>query len=157
MTWNVSLVSSSPRDKCMTLHPFIFFNEVSSLLEGCIHCLIYSAFYLFFWLIFINVMYFKILIGVHAYVLSCVWLFVTLWTVSRKAPLFMGFPGQEHWRGLPFPSPGDLPDPEIKPKSLMPPALASMLFTIRARWEAPLSVLFILNVLLEYTWFSSLC
>ena len=55
----------------------------------------------------------------------------------------MGFPGQEYWSGLPFPSPGDLPDPEIKPKSLMSPALAGRLFTTRATWEAPLSTLFI--------------
>ena len=90
----------------------------------------------FFWLIFINVTYFKIFIGVHAYVLSCVWLFVTLWTVSRKAPLFMGFPGQEYWRGLPFPSPGDLTNPRIEPESLMSPALASGFFTTSANWEA---------------------
>ena len=40
------------------------------------------------------------------------------WTVSCRAPLFMGFPRQEYWRGLPFPSPGDLPDPEMEPGSL---------------------------------------
>ena len=51
------------------------------------------------------------------YVLSCfshVQLFVTLWTVARQAPLSMGFSRQEHWSGLPFPPPGDLPDPEHK-------------------------------------------
>ena len=37
--------------------------------------------------------------------------FVTPWTVARQAPLSMGFPRQEHWRGLPFPPPGDLPGP----------------------------------------------
>ena len=41
-------------------------------------------------------------------------------------PLSMGFPRQEYWSGLPFPSPGDLPDPEIK---LMSPALAGRFFT----------------------------
>ena len=41
----------------------------------------------------------------------------TPWTVARQAPLFMGLLRQEHWRGLPCPSPGDLPDPGIKPKS----------------------------------------
>ena len=35
----------------------------------------------------------------------------------RQAPLFMGFPKQEYWSGLPFPSPGDLPDPGIEPGS----------------------------------------
>ena len=43
--------------------------------------------------------------------------FVTPWTVAQQAPLFMGFPRQEYWRGLPFPCPGDLPDPELKPSS----------------------------------------
>ena len=42
---------------------------------------------------------------------------VTTWTVARQAPLPMGFSRQEYWSGLPFPSPGDLPDPEIKPRS----------------------------------------
>ena len=49
--------------------------------------------------------------------LSCVWLFVTLWTVARQASLSMGFSRQEYWSGLPFPSPGDLPNPGIKPGS----------------------------------------
>ena len=41
---------------------------------------------------------------------SCPRILVTLWTVAYQAPLSMGFPRQEHWSGLPFPSPGDLPD-----------------------------------------------
>ena len=48
--------------------------------------------------------------------------FVTQWTVACQAPLSMGFPRQEYWSGLPFPSPGDLPDPGIKPMSLVSPA-----------------------------------
>ena len=47
---------------------------------------------------------------------SCLTL-VTPWTVARKVPLSMGFSRQEFWSGLPFPSPGDLPDPGIKPMS----------------------------------------
>ena len=43
--------------------------------------------------------------------------FVMPWTVAYQAPLSMGFPRQEYWSGLPFPPPGDLPDPEIKPRS----------------------------------------
>ena len=39
--------------------------------------------------------------------LSCVQLFATSWTIARQAPLPMGFPSQEHWSGLSFPSPGD--------------------------------------------------
>ena len=48
---------------------------------------------------------------------SPVWLFETPWTVACQAPLSMGFPRQECWSGLPFPSPGDLPDPGIEPTS----------------------------------------
>ena len=43
--------------------------------------------------------------------------FETRWTVAHRAPLSMGFPRQERWSGLPFPSPGDLFDPGIKPVS----------------------------------------
>ena len=49
--------------------------------------------------------------------LSHVWLFVTPWTVAYQASLSMGFSRQEYWSGLPFPSPGDLPDPGIEPGS----------------------------------------
>ena len=51
----------------------------------------------------------------------------TPWTVALQAPLSMGFLRQEYWSGLPFPSPGDLPDPGIKPMS---PVLAGEFFTI---------------------------
>ena len=47
----------------------------------------------------------------------------------RQALLSMGFPRQEYWNGLPFPPPGDLPDPGIKPKSLVSPELAGGFFT----------------------------
>ena len=52
--------------------------------------------------------------------------FATPWTVACQAPLCMGFPRQEYWSGLPFPSPRDLPDPGIKPAS---PALSGSFFT----------------------------
>ena len=42
---------------------------------------------------------------------------MTPWTVAYQAPPSMGFSRQEYWSGLPFPSPGDLPDPGIKPRS----------------------------------------
>ena len=54
--------------------------------------------------------------------LSCVQLLVTLWTVAHQSPS-TGFFRQEYWSGLPFPSPGDLPDPGIESKSLVSPAL----------------------------------
>ena len=44
-------------------------------------------------------------------------LFATPWTVDCQAPLFMEFSKQEHWSGLPFPSPGDLSDPGVEPWS----------------------------------------
>ena len=52
--------------------------------------------------------------------LSCVRLFAIPWTVVYQASPSMGFSRQEYWNGLPFPSPGDLPDPGIEPR---PPAL----------------------------------
>ena len=51
--------------------------------------------------------------------------FKTPWTIVSQAPLSTGFPGQEYWSGLPFPSPGDLPNPGIK---LVPLALAGRFF-----------------------------
>ena len=48
---------------------------------------------------------------------SHVQLFATLWTVARQAPLSMGFSRQKYWSGFPFPSPQDLPNPGIEPKS----------------------------------------
>ena len=61
---------------------------------------------------------------------------LTLWTVSHQAPLSMGFSWQDYCSGWPFPSPGDLPDPSIKPSSLASPALVGRFFTTRATWEA---------------------
>ena len=49
--------------------------------------------------------------------LNRVQLFATLWTVAYQAPPSMGFSRQEYWSGLPFPFPGDLPDPGIEPRS----------------------------------------
>ena len=60
---------------------------------------------------------------------SSVCLFETLWTVAHQAPLSMGFSRQEYWNVLPCPPPGDFPDPRIKPRSHMSPALAGRFFT----------------------------
>ena len=49
--------------------------------------------------------------------LSRVRLFATPWTVAHQAPPSMEFTRQEYWSGLPFPPPGDLPDPGIEPES----------------------------------------
>ena len=72
----------------------------------------------------------------HVRLLSHVRLFVTPWTIARQAPLSTGFSSQEHWSGLPFPPPGDLPSPGKEPTSLMSPALAGGLFTTGFTWEA---------------------
>ena len=64
-------------------------------------------------------------------------LFATLWTVAYQAPLSMGFSRQEYWSGLPFPSPRDLPDPGIEPRS---PALEADALTS----ESPEKLLLIL-------------
>ena len=63
--------------------------------------------------------------------LSRVRLFVTPWTVAHQAPLSMGFSRQEYWSGLPFPSPEDLPDPGIEPRS---PALQTDALTSEPVW-----------------------
>ena len=70
----------------------------------------------------------------------------TPWTAARQSPLSMGFPRQEYWNGLPFPSPGDLPDPGIEPCLLLcrqilyqlssegSPSLSFMFNTIPSGW-----------------------
>ena len=66
---------------------------------------------------------------------------MTVWTGAHQAPPSMGFPRQEYWSVLPFPPPGDLPDPGIEPTSLMSPELAGGFFTIGATWEAGMAIL----------------
>ena len=66
---------------------------------------------------------------------SCLTLVISR-AVAHQAPLSMGFPRQEYWTGLPFPSPGDLPDPGTELATLMSPALASRFFATSATWEA---------------------
>ena len=58
-----------------------------------------------------------------ACMLSHVRLLATPWTVACQAPLSMGFPRQEYWNGLPFPTPGYLPSSGIEPASFVSPAL----------------------------------
>ena len=66
-------------------------------------------------------------------VFSCVWLFAIPWTVACQASLSLEFSIQEHRSGLPFPPPGDLPNPRIEPTS---PALAGRFFSDWATREA---------------------
>ena len=58
---------------------------------------------------------------------SHVQFFATPWTVAYQAPLSMEFPRQEYWSRLPFPSPSDLPDPGMEPRS---PALQPILYQL---------------------------
>ena len=80
------------------------------------------------------------------YSLSRVRLFVTPWTVAHQVPLSVGFPKQEYWRGLPLPTPEDLPHQGTEPMS---PALAGGFFIIepsgkpkgKSRWALTLDIL----------------
>ena len=64
-----------------------------------------------------------------------VWLCATQWTVAHQTPLSMGFFKKEHQSGLPCPSPGDLPDPGIKPGS---PSLQVGSLSL-SRWGSPMT------------------
>ena len=76
-------------------------------------------------------------------VLGRVRLFVAPWTAACQAPLSMGFPRQEYWSGLPFPSSGDLPDPKIEPVSPVSPALAGGLLTTEPPEKPPKTTLYL--------------
>ena len=91
-----------------------------------------------------------------AYVLSRVRLCVTPWTVVHQALLSMGLLRQEYWSGLPFPFPGDLPDPGIKPTS---PALVGGFFTTSAITVRPCpSYSFSWGIRhMEHSWVTPVC
>ena len=74
--------------------------------------------------------------------------FEASWTVACQAPLSMGFSRQEYFSGLPFPSPGDLPNPGIEPES---PALAGEFFTAEppGKPQLPLGGGYLAHALME--------
>ena len=74
--------------------------------------------------------------GLHAQLCP---ILVTLWTVDCQAPLSMELSRQEYWSGLPFPPPGDLPDPSIETASPVSPALAGRFFTFEPHAVGQLS------------------
>ena len=76
------------------------------------------------------------------------YLTLTPWTVALQDSLFIELSRQKYWRGLPFPTPWDLPDPGIESVSLEPPALAGRFFNLCAPWEA--SVLELSNAKIFY-------
>ena len=83
--------------------------------------------------------------------LSHVWLFATPWTVAYQASLSMGFSKQEYPSGLPFPSPEDVPDPEIKPGSpalradALPSEPSGRLMKRKVNWSSKLQCCLILK------------
>ena len=100
---------------CVTIHGLLnYFCSVSQLCST--HC---DSFWVASNFLFLQ----TLLAGTFLTTDVCLWvfsyvqLFVALWTVAHRDPLFMDFSRQEYWSGLSFPSPGDLPDPEIKPMS----------------------------------------
>ena len=90
---------------------------------------------------------------------SCVQLTVTPWTVAHQTPLSMWFFRQEHWSGLPFPPPGDLPSPGIKLASPGFPALEGRVYTTSPTWEVLYTYIYIYTKCLLksiYIWLSFL-
>ena len=82
----------------------------------------YKYIYLYLYIIYI--------LTYESEVISRVRLFATPWTVAHQAPPSMEFSRQEYWSGLPFPSPGDLPDPRIEPRS---PSLQADIYHLSRR------------------------
>ena len=96
----------------------IFPYSLSSFLYPSL--LSFLPFFFKFWILALKKVY------MYAQLLSCI---MTPWTVACQAPLSMGFPRQEYWSELPFSSPGDLPNPWIKPASPETPGLACWFLT----------------------------
>ena len=77
---------------------------------------------------------------------SRVWPFETPWTIAHQVPLSVRFSRQDFWSGFPCPPPGELPDPGLKPMSLMSPAMACGFFTTSTAWEAPFLIWLLISV-----------
>ena len=85
--------------------------------------------------------------------LSCAQLFSTQWTIAYQASLSKGFSWQEYWSGLQFLSPGDLPNPGIKPMSPTSPALLGGFFTTAPPGKPLIRIHFILiQQFYRWTW-----
>ena len=109
--WSVSILQSSPMIFFLFLNPAS--GELAILSLG----------------IYLNKLKTSVHTKSYVCILSHVWLFGTPWTIARQVPLSMGFPRQDYWSGLPFPTPGDLPNPRTEPISLVSPALAGEFLT----------------------------
>ena len=82
--------------------------------------------------------YFDRSVALSSQSLSHVRLFATPWTIGHRAPLSTWFSRQEYWSGLPFPSPGDLPDSGVEPMS---PALQESSLPLSPLWSPDRSVM----------------
>ena len=78
-------------------------------------------------------------------------LFATAWTVGRQAPLSVEFSRQEYWSGLPFPNPGDRPNPGIKIVLPASASLAGRFFTTSTTWEPPTVKIFTIKEFIDKT------
>ena len=110
---------------CQRLTRALGFKTVNSRIDGRERSILLTCTWLFLW--------------VHVCVLncfSCVQLFGTLWTVAHQTPLSMGFSRQECQNGLPYPPPGNLPDPGIDLVCLYISELAGGIFTTSTSWKA---------------------
>ena len=91
-------------------------------------------------LIATNISFITLLKEVYLLILACmlnrIHFFVTPCTVAQQASLSMEFSGQEYWRGVPFPPPGDLSNPGVEPASLASPTLEGRFFTAAPPGEA---------------------
>ena len=88
------------------------------------------------WSLILSFCKYNLFFSIVVYSLNPLWFFVTPWTRVCRTLLSMVFPKQEYWSGLPLPSPGHLPDPEIEPVSLASSALAGGFFTAEPPGEA---------------------
>ena len=68
---------------------------------------------------------------------------MTAWIIGHQSPLYMEFYGHGYWGGLPFPTPGDLPDPGTEPMSFVFPALASVFFATTPSWKPIISLIYL--------------
>ena len=97
--WRLGMALGWPKRRCCSLSEL---EKIRSLKLGNYQDKISGAFFKWKWS--------------HSVMSDSLW---PLWTVAYHAPLFMGFSRQKYWRGLPFPSPEDLPNPGIKFTSLI--------------------------------------
>ena len=74
---------------------------------------------------------------VHASSLSHICLFAAPWAIARPDALSMEFYRQDYWSGLPFPTPGNIPNPGVEPMSLVSPTLAGGFLTNCTTWKDP--------------------